>query len=94
MEYEVLSLETSKKIASLEKEIEKLNNDATHLLELHKKDKEKINKAIEILDIYGTSNYETADMLYKRIPINILGKIPIFSATNTDDYIYNISFYL
>ena len=25
---------------------------------------QRIDKAIEILDIYGTSNYETADLLY------------------------------
>ena len=34
-------------------EIERLNNI--------------INKAIEILDIYGTSNYETADLLYSTL---------------------------
>lgn len=33
----------------LNKEIENLNNDATRLLELHKKDKEKIDKAIEYI---------------------------------------------
>lgn len=28
---------------------------------------ERINKAIEILDIYGTSKYETADLLYSAL---------------------------
>lgn len=33
-----------------EKIIKNLNKDATHLLELHKKDKEKIEKAIEYIN--------------------------------------------
>lgn len=53
MEGEYLSLDTAKKIAEKDKEIERLNNI--------------INKAIEILDIYGTSNYETADLLYSTL---------------------------
>lgn len=28
---------------------------------------ERVNKAIKILDIYGTSNYETADLLYSAL---------------------------
>ena len=42
-----------KEIENLKQEIERLNNI--------------INKAIEILDIYGTSNYETADLLYSTL---------------------------
>lgn len=50
MNGEYMSLETAKRIKQLEKEIANLNNDATHLLELHKKDKERIDKAIEYID--------------------------------------------
>lgn len=52
-DYDRLSGELTKENIELKLEIERLNNI--------------INKAIEILDIYGTSNYEIADLLYSTL---------------------------
>ena len=58
----------------LEAEIKELNDSITwwtnrfNAVERDKRDyKTRIDKAIEILDIYGTYQYETADLLYKAL---------------------------
>lgn len=83
MEGEYLSLDTAKRIAEKDKEIEILNKcycertDCSGRIKNSKKYESMqeeierlnniINKAIEILDIYGTSKYETADLLYSTL---------------------------
>lgn len=60
MNGEILSIETAKKLKDQEEEIEKLNKENKIL-------NSRIKKAINILDRYGTSSYETVDLLYSAL---------------------------
>ena len=74
---EILTLETAKKIhrqknqKAIDKKMYEANIKLVDENKWLKKDNEilrqKIDKAIEILDIYGTSCYETADLLYSAL---------------------------
>ena len=59
------------KIKELEQEIEKEKEHRRKEVDYWRIQyfdlQERINKAIEILDIYGTSKYETADLLYSAL---------------------------
>ena len=67
MNGEYMSLETAKKIVEMQKQIDALTKSALQLDRIAKEKQQRIDRAIEILDIYGTSNYETADLLYSAL---------------------------
>ena len=65
LEYE--DVKKTKEIERLKEDNEYLNKVNVELSTEKNRLNNIINKAIEILDIYGTSNYETADLLYSTL---------------------------